>query len=464
MAKKNYEMDMCRGPLLSKILIFALPLMLSGVLQLLFNAADIAVVGRFSGRTALAAVGSTSALINLLVNLFVGLSIGANVLVAQRYGAGDGEGVSRAVHTAMLISMIGGVIMVFVGVLLARPLLTLMGTPAEVIDMSVVYMRIFFCGMPVMLVYNFGAAILRSVGDTKRPLYFLVVAGAINVVLNLFFVIVCGMDVDGVALATVISQTVSAFLILQCLIRSEGVCRLELKKLHLHRAELLKIIRVGLPAGLQGIIFSISNVLIQSSVNSFGAVAMAGNTAASNIEGFVYTGMNSIYQTTLSFTGQNLGARQYHRISRVLRTCLMLVSVVGLVMGLSALGFGKQLLHIYTADSEVVKFGLMRLGIIAATYFLCGLMDVMAGVMRGLGYSILPMIVSLTGACGLRVLWIFTIFAANHTLKTLYVSYPISWFVTFAAHVVCYWVVRRKMPKTDEPLPDTAEEAEVLPA
>ncbi|WP_458863600.1 MATE family efflux transporter [Acidaminobacterium chupaoyuni] len=464
MAKKNYEMDMCRGPLLSKILIFALPLMLSGVLQLLFNAADIAVVGRFSGRTALAAVGSTSALINLLVNLFVGLSIGANVLVAQRYGAGDGEGVSRAVHTAMLISMIGGVIMVFVGVLLARPLLTLMGTPAEVIDMSVVYMRIFFCGMPVMLVYNFGAAILRSVGDTKRPLYFLVVAGAINVVLNLFFVIVCGMDVDGVALATVISQTVSAFLILQCLIRSEGVCRLELKKLHLHRTELLKIIRVGLPAGLQGIIFSISNVLIQSSVNSFGAVAMAGNTAASNIEGFVYTGMNSIYQTTLSFTGQNLGARQYHRISRVLRTCLMLVSVVGLVMGLSALGFGKQLLHIYTADPEVVKFGLMRLGIIAATYFLCGLMDVMAGVMRGLGYSILPMIVSLTGACGLRVLWIFTIFAANHTLKTLYVSYPISWFVTFAAHVVCYWVVRRKMPKTDEPLPDTAEEAEVLPA
>lgn len=454
MAKRSYEVDMCRGPLLGKILIFAFPLMLSGILQLLFNAADIVVVGRFAGSQALAAVGSTGALINLIINVFIGLSVGANVLVARYYGAGEKEQVSQAVHTSVLLSLLCGVVLIAVGVLLAQPLLELMGTPDDVIDMSATYMRIYFCGMPVIMLYNFGAAILRSVGDTKRPLYFLIVAGLINVVLNLFFVIVCGMDVDGVALATVISQVVSAGLILLCLMRMEGPCHLDLHKLHIYKDKMWQIVRVGLPAGLQGCIFSISNVLIQSSVNSFGSVAMAGNTAAGNIEGFVYTGMNAIYQTALSFTSQNYGARQYHRISRVMRLCLALVTAVGLGLGLTAVLFHNQLLGIYSSDPQVIAYGTMRMRFVATLYFLCGIMDVMAGVMRGMGYSILPMIVSLTGACGLRILWIFTLFAANRTLSMLYVSYPVSWFITALAHLGCYFWVRRKMPREDAPLPE----------
>ena len=454
MAKRSYEVDMCRGPLLGKILIFAFPLMLSGILQLLFNAADIVVVGRFAGSQALAAVGSTGALINLIINVFIGLSVGANVLVARYYGAGEKEQVSQAVHTSVLLSLLCGVVLIAVGVLLAQPLLELMGTPDDVIDMSATYMRIYFCGMPVIMLYNFGAAILRSVGDTKRPLYFLIVAGLINVVLNLFFVIVCGMDVDGVALATVISQVVSAALILLCLMRMEGPCHLNLHKLHIYKDKMWQIVRVGLPAGLQGCIFSISNVLIQSSVNSFGSVAMAGNTAAGNIEGFVYTGMNAIYQTALSFTSQNYGARQYHRISRVMRLCLALVTAVGLGLGLTAVLFHNQLLGIYSSDPQVIAYGTMRMRFVATLYFLCGIMDVMAGVMRGMGYSILPMIVSLTGACGLRILWIFTLFAANRTLSMLYVSYPVSWFITALAHLGCYFWVRRKMPQEDAPLPE----------
>lgn len=453
MAKRSYEVDMCRGPLLGKILIFAFPLMLSGILQLLFNAADIVVVGRFASSQALAAVGSTGALINLIINVFIGLSVGANVLVARYYGAGEKEQVSQAVHTSVLLSLLCGVVLIAVGVLLARPLLELMGTPDDVIDMSATYMRIYFCGMPVVMLYNFGAAILRSVGDTKRPLYFLIVAGLINVVLNLFFVIVCGMDVDGVALATVISQVVSAGLILLCLMRMEGPCHLDLHKLHIYKDKMWQIVRVGLPAGLQGCIFSISNVLIQSSVNSFGSVAMAGNTAASNIEGFVYNGMNAIYQTALSFTSQNYGARQYHRISRVMRLCLALVTAVGLGLGLTAVLFHNQLLGIYSSDPQVIAYGTMRMRFVATLYFLCGIMDVMVGVMRGMGYSILPMIVSLTGACGLRILWIFTLFAANRTLSMLYVSYPVSWFITALAHLGCYFWVRRKMPREDAPLP-----------
>lgn len=454
MAKRSYEVDMCRGPLLGKILIFALPLMLSGILQLLFNAADIVVVGRFASSQALAAVGSTSALINLIINVFIGLSVGANVLVARYYGAGEREQVSQAVHTSVLLSLLCGVVLIAVGVALSRPLLELMGTPEDVINMSATYMRIYFCGMPVLMLYNFGAAILRSVGDTKRPLYFLIVAGVINVVLNLFFVIVCGMDVDGVALATVISQAVSAGLILLCLMRMEGPCHLDLHKLHIYKDKMWQIVRVGLPAGLQGCIFSISNVLIQSSVNSFGSVAMAGNTAASNIEGFVYTGMNAIYQTALSFTSQNYGARQYHRITRVMRLCLALVTAVGLGLGLTAVLLHTQLLGIYSSDPQVITYGTMRMQFVATLYFLCGIMDVMAGVMRGMGYSILPMIVSLTGACGLRILWIFTLFAANRTLSMLYVSYPVSWLITALAHLGCYFWVRRKMPREDAPLPE----------
>ena len=442
--KKSYEIDMVNGPIWGKLLLFALPLILSGVLQLLFNAADIVVVGRFTGSHALAAVGSTSSLINLLVNLFIGLSIGTNVLVARYYGAQNAEDVEKTVHTSILTAILGGVIMIFVGVLLARPLLLLMGTPDNVIEHSVLYMRIYFVGMPSFMLYNFGAAILRAVGDTRRPLYYLTAAGVINVIFNLIFVIVFHMGVAGVALATIISQTISAILILRCLMRMEGMCRLQLNRLHLHKEKLIEMLKIGLPAGMQGIVFSISNVLIQSSVNSFGSIAMAGNTAASNIEGFVYVSMNAIYQTALSFTSQNLGAGQYKRIDQILVRCLVTVSIIGLLLGNGAYFFGKQLLGIYSSDPEVIAYGLSRMGIISVTYFLCGIMDTMVGSIRGLGYSIMPMIVSLTGACAFRVIWIFTIFRWQHTLFCLYISYPISWILTALAHVLCFLMIRRR--------------------
>lgn len=443
--KKTYEMDMCNGPLLGKILIFSGPLILSGILQLLFNAADIVVVGRFTGSHALAAVGSTSALINLLVNLFIGLSIGTNVLVARYYGAKKEKEVSRTVHTSIMTAILGGILMIFVGVVLARPLLEMMGTPDNVISHSVLYMRIYFIGMPAFMIYNFGAAILRAIGDTQRPLYFLMIAGVINVIFNLIFVIVFHMGVAGVATATVISQIISAFLILNCLTHIEGMCHLDLKKLKIHSDKLIQMLKIGLPAGMQGVVFSISNVLIQSSVNSFGSIAMAGNTAASNIEGFVYTSMNAIYQTALSFTSQNMGAGNYKRINQILLRCLVIVSVIGLLLGNGAYLFGRQLLGIYSSDPQVIEFGLSRMAIISCTYFLCGIMDVMVGSIRGLGYSVMPMIVSLTGACAFRVLWIFTIFQWQHTLFILYISYPISWILTAGVHILCYRHVHKKL-------------------
>ena len=446
-AARGYEVDMCHGPLLGKIIVFAVPLILSGILQLLFNAADIIVVGRFAGSESLAAVGSTSSLINLLVNVFIGLSIGANVLVARFYGAGKDKEVEETVHTSVLLSIISGGILLVVGVILARPLLTLMGTPDNVIEHSTLYMKIYFVGMPVMLLYNFGAAILRAVGDTKRPLYFLFSAGIVNVVLNLIFVIVFSMGVAGVAWATVISQCISAALIVMCLMKSESSYKLCLRKLRIVPAKRKAIARIGFPAGLQGAIFSVSNVLIQSSINSFGSVAMAGNTASSNIEGFIYNSMNAIYQTALSFTSQNYGAGEYRRMRKVMYICLGLVTCVGAVMGFGAILAGPHLLGIYSSDPEVIKYGLYRLEIIASTYFICGLMDTMVGVLRGMGFSVMPMLVSLTGACAFRVLWIFTIFAADHTMTTLYLSYPVSWAITAAAHMICYLLIRKKVEK-----------------
>ncbi|MCI8517225.1 MAG: MATE family efflux transporter [Hungatella sp.] len=446
----SYEMDMCSGPIFVKIVVFAIPLILSGILQLLFNAADIIVVGRFAGSESLAAVGSTSSLINLLVNVFIGMSVGANVLVARYYGGQQMRDLEETVHTAMVMAAVGGGILILVGVVLADPLLTLMGTPEDVLPLATLYMKIFFVGMPVNLVYNFGSAILRAVGDTKRPLYFLLAAGIINVVLNLFFVIALSMGVAGVALATVISQAISAFLIVRCLIKSDAGYRLELGKLRIVKNKMRSIVRIGLPAGLQGAIFSISNVLIQSSVNSFGSVAMAGNTAAQNIEGFVYTSMNAVYQTALSFTSQNFGARRYDRMKRILIYCLILTSLVGFVMGDGAVFLGRRLLGIYSSDPEVIRFGMNRLRIIGTTYFVCGLMDSMVGALRGMGYSVMPMLVSLTGACAFRVLWIYTVFAANRTLPTLYLSYPVSWGITFAAHLICYLVVLKKVKRKME--------------
>lgn len=446
-AVRSYEIDMCNGPIFGKIVAFAVPLMLSGILQLLFNAADIIVVGRFAGSESLAAVGSTSSLINLLVNVFIGLSIGANVLVAQFYGAQRRKDLEETVHTAMLLAALGGVFLIVLGVALADPLLEMMGTPEDVLPLAALYMKIYFVGMPVTLVYNFGSAILRAVGDTRRPLYFLLTAGIINVVLNLIFVIQFSMGVAGVALATVISQCVSAALIVQCLVRSDAPYRLRRDRLKMTPEKLGLIAKIGLPAGLQGAIFSISNVLIQSSVNSFGSVAMAGNTAAANIEGFVYTSMNAVYQTALSFTSQNFGAKKFDRMTKILLYCLGLVTAVGLVLGGGAVLLGRPLLGIYSSDPQVIQYGINRLRIISGPYFLCGIMDTMVGALRGIGYSVIPMLVSLTGACAFRVVWIFTFFAMNRTLQTLYLSYPVSWTITFTAHVICYILIRRRLAK-----------------
>ena len=443
--RKSYEIDMCHGPLLSRILLFAVPLICSGVLQLLFNATDIIVVGRFVSSNAMAAVGSTSSLINLLVNFFIGISVGANVLVARFRGANDFDDAQQTVQTALITAVFGGFVLIAAGLLLARPMLVWMATPAEVLDQAVLYMRVYFIGMPATMLYNFGAAVLRAVGDTHRPLYFLTLAGVINGAGDLFFVIVLGMGVAGVAVATVLSQIVSATLIVLCLMRVDGMCNVNLRRLRFYPDKFRRMMQIGLPAGLQSVIFNISNVLIQSSVNSFGATVVAGNTAASNIEGFVYTSMNALYQTSLSFTSQNLGAKQYHRIDQILVRCLALVLLIGLVLGNGAHLFGRTLLGIYSGEADVIEYGMMRLGVVSVTYCLCGMMDVVAGSVRGLGYSILPMLVSLAGACVFRVIWIFTVFQWQHTLFSLYVSYPISWALTISAHLVCYFVVRRRV-------------------
>lgn len=442
---RKYEIDMCNGPLLGKILIFYVPLMLSGILQLLFNAADIVVVGRFAGNESLAAVGATGSLTNLIVNLFIGLSVGANVLVAHFYGAGQKEELKNMVQTAIATAAVSGVILIFVGFFVSRPALVLMGTPDDVISHSVLYMRIYFAGMPFMMVYNFGSAVLRAVGDTRRPLYYLLAAGIVNVILNLIFVIVFHMGVAGVATATVISQAISAALVVRCLALSDSDYRLVLKGMKIDPGKLVKMVQIGTPAGLQGALFSISNVLIQSSVNSFGSIAMAGNTAASNIEGFVYTAMNAFHQAAVSFCGQNYGAMKFKRVGKVTAICLGLVTVVGFLMGSGAYLASGLLLRIYSPDAEVIRYGTLRMAYICILYFLCGAMDVMVGSLRGMGYSIMPMLVSLTGACLFRVVWIYTAFRRIPTLECLYVSYPISWGLTFLVHLLCFAVVYRKL-------------------
>lgn len=447
MKQKIYEMDMCNGPLFKKILIFTIPVMLSGVLQLLFNAADIVVVGRFAGKESLAAVGSTTPLINLIINLFVGLAVGANVAVAKYYGAGKEHDVKDTVHTAMLTAAVCGIILVIAGVLLTKPMLVLMDSPNGVIDKSSLYLKIYFLGMPAMMVYNFGSAILRAVGDTKRPLYFLITAGIINVCFNLIFVIGCGMGVAGVGIATVISQYISAALIVRCLIKEEGACRLILSELKITNARFKEILAVGIPAGMQGVVFALSNVLIQSSINSFGSVVIAGNTAAGNIEGFIYISMNAFNQSAISFTSQNLGGRKYERISKILIICIAIVTIVGAGLGCGAYVLSDRLLHIYSSDASVIHYGIVRMRVICLTYFLCGIMDVFAGSVRGLGYSFVPMVISTIGACALRIVWIFTIFKAHHTLDTLYVSYPITWMITIFAYIVCYIICLKKVKR-----------------
>ena len=443
---KNYEMDMCNGPLTKKIFLFTLPLIFSNVLQLLFNAADMIVVGKFAGDSALAAVGATTSLTQLLVNFFIGLSVGANVLIARYYAANLKEDTSKTVHTAIALSLVCGVILSIIGFFISRPMLILMGTPEEhnVLHLATLYLQVYFLGMPVIMLYNFGSAILRAIGDTKRPLYFLMVAGVINVLFNLFFVIVLDLSVVGVALGTIISQLISSICIIVCLVKNTGLCHLDLRKVRLHGTYLKKILFIGTPAGLQSVVFSISNVLIQSSVNSFGNVAITGNSAAASVEGFVYVAMNSFSHTALNFTSQNIGAKKYNRIPKILITCLFMVSFTGLALGITAYLGGNTLLAFYTDSKDAIVYGLIRMSVVCVYYFLCGTMDVFVGCIRGLGYSVIPMIVSIIGACGLRIVWIFTIFSKWHTLKILYFSYPFTWTVTILAHFVCFILVYRK--------------------
>lgn len=449
---------MCSGSILPKLLKFSLPLMLSSVLQLLFNAADIIVVGNFASEHSLAAVGSTTALINLITNLFLGLSTSSNVLSANYMGAGDDDRVSKTVHTSLLISVISGLILTVIGVAFTEQMLIWMQTPEEVLNLSAVYLRIYFGGMVAMMIYNFGSALLRSKGDTKRPLYYLALSGVINIILNLVFVICFNMDVAGVGLATVISQCVSAFLVVRCLYKETDAFHFDFRKLKIDKKIMSKIFSIGIPAGFQGVVFSLSNVVIQSSVNSFGPVVMAGSAAAASIEGFVWVSMNSFSQGALTFTSQNIGAGKYSRINKIALIACSCAAVAGLVLGNLAYLFGTFLLGIYDPRPEIIEPGLIRMGLVCVLYFTCGLMDCIVGSIRGMGYAVTPTIVSLLGACGLRILWIFTIFQIPeyHTEFMLFVSYPVSWMITFLVHFICYIFMRRKFPKQDAPAQNEA--------
>ncbi len=442
-----HSVDMVNGSVLPQVIRFSVPLMLTGILQLVYNAADIVVVGRFVGSEALAAVGSTGSMCGLLLDLFMGLSVGASVIVAQYFGARSDKDVAESVHTSMLLSLIAGLVSAVLGMMFSRQLLSLMGTPAEVIDLAVVYLFAYFLGVPASMVFNFGAAILRAVGDARRPLIYLMVSGAVNVALNLFFVIVCGLGVLGVGLATALSQLLAAVMVVRCLMREDTAIRFMPRKMRFTPDKLSAIVRVGLPAGLQGTVFSISNVLIQSSINSFGAIAVAGNSAAGNIEGFIHIPMSALYQAAISFAGQNVGAKRTDRLARVTAVCLGSVTVVGIVTGSAVFVLRDVLVGLYSGDPEVVAMGALRLATMALPYFLCGLMDVITGVLRGMGYSLLPMVTTVVGVCGLRVIWIFTVFQAVRQLPVLYVSYPISWALAFAVQLTMFIVLYRKMKR-----------------
>ena len=436
---------MCNGTIMDKLISFALPLMVSGILQLMFNAVDIIVVGRFSGSQALAAVGSTTALINVFTNLFIGVSLGANVLAARFYAAGKDKEMSETVHTAITLALVSGVVMAVVGLVFSRWALEIMGTPADVIDQSSLYMRIYFLGMPFFMVYNYGAAILRAVGDTKRPLMFLMVAGVINAVLNMFLVIVFHMGVAGVAIATVISQMISCLLVLRCLYKTDSSYQLRFSRLCMKKFYLVQIFQVGIPAGIQSTVINFSNALLQSSVNSFGSTAMAGYTAANNVLGFLYASVNAVTQACMSFTSQNYGVGKYKRMDRVLLNCGILSFIIAFVLGCGSYIFGGEILKIYTEDPEVIRCGVEILSITTVPYFLCGIMDLFPGALRGMGHSGVPMILSIIGTVGTRIVWIFWVFPEYRSLYTLFISYPASWGITIVMQVICFVFVRRKV-------------------
>ena len=447
---KRLNRNMLDGPLFLNIVLYTIPIILTSILQLLFNAADLVVVGRFCGSISVAAVGATGSITNLMVNFFIGLSVGAGVTVAHGLGSREDAAVHNTVHTALPTALVSGVVLTIIGVSCSETFLTMMGTPESVLPLSAVYMKIYFAGITFTMVYNFCAAILRAAGDTKSPLIFLSLAGVVNVVLNIFFVTVFHMNVAGVALATTISQGISAVLVVIALMCRTDACRLELKKMRFHKIQLIKMLRIGLPAGIQSSLFAISNVLIQSSVNSFGDVFMSGNAASGNIEGFVYTSLNAFHQTAVNFTGQNAGARQYKRVSKILWICLGCVTVVGIVLGSLAYAFGPQLLSIYITDSpEAISYGMIRLAYICLPYFLCGLMDVSTGALRGLGASFVPMVISILGVCVLRIGWIYTIFQIPeyHTPQCLYFSYTVSWLLTFLCQMAAFIIVYRRLTR-----------------
>ena len=443
--KKKNSIDMTQGPMLGNIIKFVIPLILGNMLQLLYNAADLIVVGRFAGSNATASVGATGSINTLFVNLCIGLSVGASVIVSRRIGAKDKEGTHRSVHTAMGLGIVSGIIGMIIGILLARPLLVLFGTPAgEVLDGAILYMCIFCIGLPASMVYNFGAAIMRAAGDTKRPLYILSATGIINVVLNLIFVICFGMGVEGVAIATAVASYISAIAVVVCLCRTHESYKLNIKKIRFYKDELIESIKIGVPASIQSSMFSIANMVIQGAINSFGAQAMAGSAAASNIEGFTYTAMNAFYQATLTSVSQNYGAKNEKRIYRTIWICIASVVVVGFSIGLITAIFAKPLLHIYITDSaEAIEFGIIKIYYLGLPYFLCGIMEILAGVLRGIGHSNMGMVNSIIGACGLRVLWVQFLLPLRHTPGMLFLCWPVSWVVVIAMHVGCFLAVRK---------------------
>ena len=445
MRGKQHELDMCSGTLANKILIFAIPLMLAGMLQLLFNAADIVVVGRFCGKESLAAVGSNTSLINLFINLFMGLSVGANVVVAQDLGAGREKEANRAVHSTILIAIVSGAVLLVAGQLLSRQMLEWMGSPDTVIDLAALYLKVYFLGMPATMVYNFGSAMLRAKGDTKRPMYYLMLAGVINVVLNFIFVVFLHWDVAGVAAATSISQYISAALVLRCLRKEDGALHLDWKQLRFDKRVFTRILQVGLPAGLQGVVFSLANVVIQSGVNSFGDVMVAGASAAASVDGFVYAAMNAFYQAAITFTGQNYGAGKCDRVDKTAIYCTAYSIGVGLLLGNLAYLVGPQLIGIYSpGDPAVVAAGMVRMGMITRTYAICGIMEAMVGVLRGLGHSVGPMVVSLMGSCVLRLIWMVTVFPAVATPDVLFLAFPVTWAITSGCHLIFFFKIRKK--------------------
>ncbi len=447
---KTKSLDMTKGSLFKNIFIFTIPIIITNLLQLLFNAADIIVVGQYCGSNAVAAVGSNGALVNLLVNIMVGLSVGTGIITAQSIGAKDYKTVEKTVHTAIPTALIVGGILSVVGFFLSGEILKLMDSPKEVLPLATTYLKIYFLGVISSSVYNFGAAILRSAGDTKSPLIFLSVAGILNIALNLIFVIAFDMGVSGVAIATTVSQTLSAVLVVIALIKRTDCCHLDLKKMKIYKKELKRILKIGIPSSIQSSMFSISNVIVQSSVNTFGAAAVSGNAAATNIEGFVYTAMNAFHITTLNFTGQNIGAGNFKRAKRVLKQNLVYAGLTGIVLGVLGYIFATPLLSLYITDSsQAINVGIVKLTYVCLPYFLCGIMEVVAGALKGMGATMHTMLISVIGACAFRIIWIFTIFSTDkyHTLNILFFSYPISWTITAIANIIAYYLILKRVTK-----------------